>query len=272
MYRLLILTLLVVTTLSCSPKLKPNQVLLKTNKGDILILLYDETPQHRDNFLKLANEGFYNSLLFHRVINEFMIQGGDPDSKGAEAGKELGNGGPGYTIEAEIDYPKLFHKKGALAAARTSDKINPEKRSSGSQFYIVQGKIFKDEDFVKVENRLKTMQRESIFYQTLALYKDSLMQLGQPGDQEAMMELQMKINDIVEEKVAAAPAISIPDELKEIYSTTGGVPHLDGNYTVFGEVLEGLDVVDSIAAVKCDENDRPLEDIIIEKVYTGKRK
>ncbi|MCU4163086.1 peptidylprolyl isomerase [Carboxylicivirga caseinilyticus] len=255
---------------SCSPRLKPNQVLFKTNKGDILIELYDETPKHRDNFKKLASEGFYDQLLFHRVIKEFMIQGGDPESKGAEAGKQLGNGGPGYTIDAEIDFPKLFHKKGALAAARMGDNVNPEKKSSGSQFYIVQGKTFTDEEFVKVENRLKSMQRQGIFYQTLEGYKDTLMSLRQAGDQQAVMDMQMKINELVEEKVAAAPDVTIPENIKEVYRTIGGVPHLDGNYTVFGEVIEGLDIVDSIAAVECDNNDRPIEDVVIEKVFTGK--
>jgi len=269
MNKFIALLALATTIVACSPKLKSNQVLLKTNKGDILVELNDETPKHRDNFLKLAREGFYDQLLFHRVINEFMIQGGDPESKDAFSGKQLGNGGPGYTIDAEIDYPKLFHKKGALAAARMGDNVNPEKKSSGSQFYIVQGKVFNEEDFTKVEQRLKSMQKQSIFYQTLEVYKDTLMSLRQAGDQTAVMDLQMKINDIVEEKLANAPDVSIPEDVKEVYRTVGGVPHLDGNYTVFGEVVKGFNVIDSIAAVKCDENDRPLQNIIIKKVITG---
>ncbi len=269
MIRFLAISALIFSIFSCTPRLERNQVYFKTNKGDILIQLYDETPQHRDNFLKLAKEGYYNNVLFHRVINEFMIQGGDPDSKDAEPGIELGNGGPDYTIEAEINYPQLFHKKGALAAARTSDQVNPEKRSSGSQFYIVQGKTFEDKDFAKVENRLRSMQRQTIFYKTLEEYKDTLTYLKEKGDQNAVLEIQMQINDIVDQKVAEAPAIEIPENLKAIYRTIGGVPHLDGNYTVFGEVIKGLEMVDSIAAVKCDERNRPLEDIIIKKVYTG---
>lgn len=272
MIRFFTLATLVLMMFSCTPRLQHNQVLLKTNKGDILIQLYDETPKHRDNFLKLAREGFYDNVLFHRVINEFMIQGGDPDSREAKSGTELGNGDPGYTIDAEINYPKLFHKKGALAAARLGDKMNPEKRSSGSQFYIVQGKIFNDEDFAKVENRLKSMQRQSIFYQTLEQYKDSLMHLRQKGNQAALLDLQMMINDLVDEKVAEEPAIAIPENIKEVYRTVGGVPHLDGNYTVFGEVIEGLNVVDSIACVECDKNNRPREAIVIEKVYAASDK
>nr|WP_319400210.1 peptidylprolyl isomerase [uncultured Carboxylicivirga sp.] len=270
MYKIIALLAIAVTFAACSPKLKHNQVLFKTNKGDILIQLYDETPKHRDNFLKLANEGFYDQLLFHRVIKDFMIQGGDPDSKGAESGKQLGNGGPGYTIDAEIDFPKLFHKKGALAAARMGDNVNPEKKSSGSQFYIVEGKKLNDEDFEKVERRLNSMQRQNLFYKTLEGYKDTLMSLRKSGDQQAVMNLQMEINEIVEKKAETLPKVTIPEDIKEVYRTIGGVPHLDGNYTVFGEVIEGLDVVDSIASVKCDQYDRPLDDVIIEKVLTGK--
>lgn len=254
------LTLLVI---ACQSSKTDVTLLMKTSKGDMKIKLYDKTPQHRDNFIKLAEQGYYDSLLFHRVINQFMVQAGDPDSKNAPAGVQLGNGGPGYTIEAEFNYPTLFHKKGALAAARTGDKINPEKRSSGSQFYIVQGKIYNDEQFTEVERRLKSMKRKSIYYQTIEQYKDTLNKFRESGNQAAIMDLQIKIEEQVEKKVASLPAISIPDSIKQVYRTIGGVPHLDGNYTVFGEVIEGLEIIDAIADVETNEYDRPNEDVYI---------
>jgi cyclophilin family peptidyl-prolyl cis-trans isomerase len=184
---------------------------LITPYGKITILLYDETPLHRDNFIKLVKQHFYDSLLFHRVIKNFMIQGGDPTSKHALPGDTtLGNGDVGYTIPAEFN-TKLFHKKGVLAAAREGDDVNPAKASSGCQFYIVQGKIFTDSSLNVVET--KRLKRK------------------------------------------------IPDYQREVYKTIGGTPHLDMNYTVFGEVVKGLDVVDKIAAEPTNKRDRPLKDI-----------
>lgn len=184
-------------------------VKISTTFGNITIKLYNKTPLHRDNFLKLVKEGYYDGLLFHRVIREFMIQGGDPDSKNAAPNVELGQGGPGYTIPAEIR-PDLIHKKGALAAARMGDHMNPQKASSGSQFYIVQGKVYPLEELEGIE------QRHGI----------------------AFSQIQ-----------------------KESYSSIGGAPHLDGGYTVFGEVIEGLNVIDAIAALKTDGNNRPVKDV-----------
>ncbi len=183
------------------------KVCISTNYGDIKIKLYNETPQHRDNFIKLVKTSYLNGTLFHRVIKNFMIQGGDPDSKNADSTAILGNGGPAYTIPAEILVPKYFHKKGALGAARDN---NPAKASSGSQFYIVQGKIYTEQELAAFSQRTgKIFSKEQI----------------------------------------------------DAYKTIGGTPHLDGDYTVFGEVYEGLDVVDKIAAVKTGANDRPLKDI-----------
>jgi peptidyl-prolyl cis-trans isomerase B (cyclophilin B) len=184
-------------------------VLITTDFGTIKVKLYNETPLHRDNFIKLVSSGFYNGLLFHRVINQFMIQGGDPDSRNAKAGQMLGNGGPGYTIPAEI-MPQYFHKKGALAAARMGDNVNPQKESSGSQFYLVQGKVHSNEELDFFESRTG-------------------------------------------KKYAAAQ--------RNAYTTLGGTPHLDGGYTVFGEVIEGLDVIDKIAQVPGDGQNRPLKDV-----------
>lgn len=192
---------------------KVKMVLFETTEGKIKVKLYNETPVHRDNFIKLVESGFFNGVLFHRVINKFMIQAGDPDSKGAEAGKQLGSGGPGYTLPAEI-IPHLFHKKGALSAARQGDQANPQRRSSGSQFYIVQGDVYTNETLNTFEQRLYT-----------------------------------KFTDVQ----------------RSTYTTIGGTPHLDAQYTVFGEVVEGLDIVDKIAAVACDANNRPKTDVKITK-------
>ena len=206
-------------TFKKSKKNKEILVKVHTNKGEFIVKLYNETPLHRDNFLRLVNEGYYDSLLFHRVIEGFMIQGGDPDSKNASPGQMLGNGGPNYTIPAEFN-SSLIHKKGALAAARTADYINPKKESSGSQFYIVQGRT------------LDSIQLNNICLKTKQSYTDSQ---------------------------------------KEIYQNLGGTPHLDGSYTVFGEVGDGLHIIDSIAAVKTNQADRPIEDVRIISMKIVKR-
>jgi cyclophilin family peptidyl-prolyl cis-trans isomerase len=187
-----------------------NLIKIETSLGDMVIRLYDATPAHRDNMIKLIEEGFYKDQLFHRVIKDFMIQGGDPHSSGAEKGQRLGTGGPGYTVPAEFN-PKLIHKKGALAAARKGDRENPEQASSGSQFYIVQGRVLTPEE----------------------------------------------INILTQRGVA-----TFTEKSATIYTSLGGTPHLDGAYTVFGEVIEGLDIIDRIASQPCDPYNRPLEDVI----------
>jgi cyclophilin family peptidyl-prolyl cis-trans isomerase len=201
---------------------RKRDVLLQTNYGNITVRLSDSTPLHRDNFLKLVKTGYYDSVLFHRVIKNFMIQGGDPESKHAPAGQALGNGGPDYKIPAEFR-TTLFHKKGVIAAARDG---NPEKASSGSQFYIVQGKVFTDAGLDSVE-RFRLDGRK------------------------------------------------IPAQQREVYKTIGGTPHLDQGYTVFGEVVKGLDVVDKIASVETSkgmDRDRPIDDVRIIKAKLVKRK
>lgn len=192
-------------------KKKQTKVLISTEYGNIKIVLYNETPQHRDNFIKLIKEKFYDDLLFHRVMNNFMIQGGDPESKDAKEGVMLGNGGPGYTIPAEFD-TNLTHKKGVLAAARQPDNVNPNKESSGSQFYIVQGKKFTKAEIDQMNKRK-----------------------GNP--------------------------INYTEEQYRVYEEIGGTPHLDMEYTVFGEVIEGLEVIDLIAAVQTDRRNRPKKDV-----------
>ncbi|MBO7290158.1 MAG: peptidylprolyl isomerase, partial [Bacteroidaceae bacterium] len=165
------------------------KVKISTTMGDITVRLYDETPLHRDNFLKLASEGFFNGTLFHRVIKDFMIQGGDPESKSAPAGKALGSGGPGYNIPAEIK-PALFHKRGALSAARLGDEVNPAKESSGSQFYIVWGKVYKAAELKQLEHQMKMQQEQSIFNALAMERREEIMNLRRNRDREGLMELQ----------------------------------------------------------------------------------
>jgi cyclophilin family peptidyl-prolyl cis-trans isomerase len=191
-----------------------------TTKGTLVIRLSDSTPLHRDNFIKLVNQHFYDGILFHRVMSQFMVQAGDPKSKTAKPGEALGQGSPGYAVPAEMR-PYLFHKKGALAAARTPDEVNPTRESNGSQFYLVHGRVYSEEDLDQVEARLNG-------------YK-------------------------------------IPAAHREVYKTLGGTPSLDSKYTVFGEVIKGLEVIDSIAAVATGERNRPVEDVKIIKASLIKR-
>lgn len=249
-------------TTNTTPDTASAMVDIKTTLGDIRILLYGETPKHRDNFLKLVNEKFYEGTLFHRVINKFMIQAGDPDSKEAPAGKMLGSGGPGYQIDAEIVYPALFHKRGALAAARQGDQVNPEKKSSGSQFYIVTGEVYKAEQLKQMENQLGMKQKQAIFNNLASQYRDSIMNMRRNRDQAGLQALQDKLIKITEAEAAKNPA-KFTDAQIQAYSTIGGTPHLDNDYTVFGEVVSGMDVVAAIEKVATGAADRPVEDVKI---------
>jgi peptidyl-prolyl cis-trans isomerase B (cyclophilin B) len=195
---------------SAQQAVKEQLIKIETSAGDMIVKLYNETPAHRDNMIKLIKEGFYRDQLFHRVIKDFMIQGGDPNSSGAEKGQRLGSGGPGYTVPAEF-HKDLIHKKGALAAARKGDVVNPQQASSGSQFYLVQGRVL-------TEGQIEILKQRGV--------------------------------------------ASFNEESEEIYTTLGGTPHLDGGYTVFGEVVKGLEIIDTIASSPTDANDRPIEDVI----------
>ncbi len=223
---LIALCLLVV---SCSTlqsrKNKEQKVLIETTEGKVIVKLYNETPLHRDNFIRLVKSDFYNGVLFHRVINEFMVQGGDPDSKNADANARLGAGDVGYTIPAEFRTPAIYHKKGALAAARQGDNVNPEKASSGCQFYIVTGRKFTEEQLNQIE-------------------QNNIMRYGHANDS----------------------TYKLSNEARDYYQTTGGTPHLDGNYTVYGEVIEGMEIVEKISKTETGMGDRPTKDIRIVKM------
>lgn len=235
------------------------KVKIQTTLGDIIVRLYDETPLHRDNFVKLAKEGYYDGTLFHRVIKDFMIQGGDPDSKGAPAGKMLGVGGPDYTIEAEIK-GGLYHKRGALAAARQGDEVNSERRSSGSQFYIVWGQVYKEGQLRQFAKQMEMQQMQAVFNALAKEHHDEIMQMRRERNRAGLQELQEKLAAEAEAQVKAQGA-GMTDEQRTIYSTVGGTPHLDGQYTVFGEVEEGLDVVEMIQQTATARGDRPVDDI-----------
>lgn len=236
---------------------------IQTTEGDIRINLYDETPLHRDNFKKLVEEGFYNETLFHRVIKDFMVQCGDPESKSAPKGKMLGIGGPGYTIPAEIKYPEIFHKRGALCAARTADEVNPERESSGSQFYIVWGKVYKPGELKQMEKQLAMQQEQGVFNSLVAAHRSEIMDLRRSRNREGLMALQDELEKQTRERCKELGKPQFTDEQVQVYTTLGGTPFLDNQYTVFGCVEEGLDVVEKILSKKTDRNDRPLDDVKI---------
>jgi len=255
------LTLSIFIMTSCAQDKDDYVVTIHTDFGDMVAILYDETPKHKENFIKLAQQHFYDSLLFHRVMAGFMIQGGDPNSKNATPGQPLGVGGPGYTIDAEI-VPKYFHEKGALAAARLSDTQNPKKASSGSQFYIVQGTKIAEEE-MKIDGN-KFGQAMSKFFQNPAnqsLY-DSIGKLYQSGDMKGYQDLLMKLKPRVEAETGIkTDRDDVDPAMLKAYTTVGGTPSLDREYTVFGKVIKGLDVIDKIVAQATDQRNRPLQDI-----------
>lgn len=236
---------------------------IETTMGHIKVKLYNETPAHRDNFIKLVKEGYYNGTLFHRVINKFMIQGGDGDSRNAKPGQRLGMGDPGYTIPAEFVYPRYFHKKGALAAARQGDNVNPEKASSGSQFYIVTGDVIPAGQIGQVERQLQMQQEQAIFNQLVEAHRDEILAMRRARDTQGLQALQDQLIAEMHERIAREGIAKLSEEQKQAYTTVGGAPHLDGAYTVFGEVIEGMDVVEKIEKVATDSADRPKEDIKI---------
>ena len=259
-----LLFLVVATITSCSfsqnkPVPEGPMVLIRTKYGDMKVVLYNETPLHRDNFMKLTKAKVFDSLLFHRVIKGFMVQGGDPDSKRATKEQVLGNGDLNYTVPSEIR-PGIIHKKGVIAAARNGDEENPERRSSATQFYLAQGKVYKLDDVPMIEQNLNGREVESLFLKLKAQKIDTLMLFQMARNQAGYDRVLGKIRKQAEREVADNP-IRLTKQQIETYTTLGGIPHLDGAYTVFGEVIEGMAVIDSIAEQPTGKNDRPLENI-----------
>lgn len=239
-------------------------VKIETTMGDITVKLYDETPKHKENFIKLVKEGVYDSILFHRVIKNFMIQAGDPTSKTASATDTLGSGDVGYTIPAEFN-PKFFHKRGVLAAARQGDDVNPNKESSGCQFYIVTGRKFSEAQMINMENQMNEARLDTVFQALARKHMKEIYKMRKANDMEGLMELQDSLENQARKEVAKEPALKFTPEQIKAYTTVGGAPHLDGNYTVFGEVVDGMNVVAEIEAAKTNRQDRPTQDIRILK-------
>lgn len=243
---------------------KRTLVKLETTMGNITVALYNETPKHRDNFIKLVKEGVYDSTLFHRVIKQFMIQAGDPDCKNASDTAMLGSGDVGYTIPAEFN-PKFFHKKGVLAAARQGDDVNPEKASSGCQFYIVTGRKFTEPQLLGMENKINEQREEALFDSLARQHMKEIYKMRKAGDNAGLLELQDTLEAQARELADKEEKFRFTPEQIKAYSTIGGAPHLDGSYTVFGEVTEGMEVVDNIEIAKTNRADRPIENIRILK-------
>lgn len=249
-----------------TPDTASAKVEVVTTAGNFTILLYGDTPKHRDNFLTLVRDGYYDGTLFHRVIKDFMVQAGDPDSRTAAPGQRLGTGGPDYKIDAEIVYPKHFHKRGALAAARQGDQVNPMKQSSGSQFYIVTGQKLDTAQVAAMEQRMQQTRMQDVFNKLAMAHRDEIIEMQRRGDRAALQALQDTLIAQSDAEVAAHPAPGMTAEMKEAYTTIGGAPHLDGAYTVFGEVIDGMDTVDKIEKAQTDGADRPKTDIRILKM------
>lgn len=238
------------------------KVEVKTSMGDFVVELYNETPQHRDNFVKLAREGYYDGVLFHRVINQFMVQAGDPSSKSADSTAVLGEGDPGYTLPAEFVYPKYFHKRGVLAAARTADQVNPERRSSGSQFYVVTGRVYTPDMLDGMKKRQADQRKQQIFNDFAMQHIDSIRAMQSRNDMAGLEALQNELIAKTEAQYATAPFEFTPEQV-EAYTTVGGTPHLDGQYTVFGEVVQGYETINKIQNVETGAHDRPRTDVKI---------
>ncbi|MBK8521495.1 MAG: peptidylprolyl isomerase [Chitinophagaceae bacterium] len=258
--------ILIATNTAVAQTYGKETIFISTPFGNMKVKLFKETPLHSKNFIKLVKQGYYDSLLFHRVINHFMIQGGDPDSKLANDSSTLGYGDTGYWIPSEFN-KKIYHKKGMLAAAREDDEVDPAKESSGSQFYIVMGKPYDSLALRKAEIRINKDIVQKINY-TVAYggkspeLKKYYMRLDIEGKTDSLKIVRRQLVDPVSiTEYERTPHFTYTAEQKKTYATLGGTPHLDMNYTIFGEVVEGLDIIDKIAAVKTDKNDRPKENV-----------
>lgn len=238
---------------------KPVYATIRTTMGDVTVKLYDDTPLHRDNFIKLCQSGEYEGMLFHRIIKEFVVQGGDPASKAHEPGVLYGDGDGGYTVPAEI-IPTHFNKRGALIDAKEPDDVNPARASAGTQFCFVQGKKLTDLELDEKEARINEIRRNWLYY----TFRDRLIKENPAFAADSLSDrLHIEASILVEDTLATLGPVRIPAEHREIYKTIGGVPHLDGSVTIFGEVMEGFDIVEKMSLVKTDKNDRPLHDVMI---------
>lgn len=257
------LLLVLFTLASCADKpldpSKPVYVTVKTTMGDVTVMLYDDTPLHRDNFIKLCQSGEYEGMLFHRIIKDFVVQGGDPTSKAHEPGVLYGDGDGGYTVPAEI-LPNHFNKRGALIDAKESDDVNIERASAGTQFCFVQGKKHTDAELDEKEARINQIRRNWLYYKFLDRLKKE-----DPSLATDLMETELTNRALimVEDTLAELGPYVIPAEHREVYKTVGGVPHLDSSVTIFGEVVDGFEIVEKMSLVKTDKNDRPLRDVMI---------
>ena len=260
-----VLLIICFSTTSCARKNDKEPVIkFKTTEGTIVVKLYPKTEKHRDNFVKLVESGYYDGVLFHRVIRDFMIQAGDPDSKSAGRKAELGSGDVKYTVPAEIVYPEYYHKKGALAAARQGDNVNPQRASSGAQFYIVQGKVFDDEGLNKIEAR----NRQKAEAAKVRLLSDSIIKARKLSQPVLSPQLLDSVLTLARQTLNANPVYKFTELQRNDYKTIGGTPHLDGEYTVFGEVTKGLEIVSNISRTKTGKLDRPVVDV---RVLIAKR-
>lgn len=255
--KILIFTIISLSTISCG-RVKDNSRYIKvvTDKGEIVIRLYDQTPKHRDNIIKLASEKFYDGQIFHRIINNFVVQGGDPTTKKAQPDTLYGNADSGYLIDAEI-VDTLIHKRGAVGMAREGDDINPEKKSSGSQFYIVKGKVFTNQQLDELEIKRNSQNKSKLYKKLISEKLEKFKNQSKVDTVSISLDVSMKIDSIWEKY----PKFKFTEKQRKVYTTIGGIPHLDGNYTVFGEVTQGMAIVDELSAVQTDKNDRPFKDI-----------
>lgn len=256
-----LLLFIFITMSNINSQEKDTLVVVETTYGNIKLKLYSGTPLHRANFLKLINDSAYKDLLFHRVIKDFMIQGGDPQSRVAASGSHLGGGDLDYTVPAEIRVPEYFHKKGALAAARTGDDINPNRESSAIQFYIVTGKKYSDKDLNKIEQQRQDKMVQKVYNELQVTNKSAIKDFYSSGDRDSLAEFRQRLYAEAQEEAKNDVLNIFSAQQREAYKTIGGAPSLDGAYTVFGEVVEGFDVIEKIEKVKTNPQDRPVEDV-----------
>lgn len=263
MRKLVLLFCLVLFVFSCN-KEKCTVIRMETSMGLIRLRLHDETVMHKENMVRLVREGYYNGMLFHRVIKDFMVQAGDPESRFARGGMLLGDKDAGYTLKSEI-LSRYFHKRGALAAARESDNINPERNSSGSHFYIVQGRKYTEEELNEALENINNKRFTALFNRLKAAREAEIVRYQLAEDYDNLMRVNRELSDATREYFDQVK-LQLTDEQRTVYTTVGGTPHLDGEYTVFGEVIEGMETVDKIAELPIDENCRPKEDVVINKM------